>query len=63
MPFELPTPSTTFEVGLDDRAKIKVRRHGDPSGPRILLTHGNGFAANAYYPYWRGRYYRRGWGY
>jgi pimeloyl-ACP methyl ester carboxylesterase len=53
MPFELPTPSTIFEVGLDDGAKIKVRRHGNPTGPRILLTHGNGFAANAYFPYWQ----------
>ena len=53
MPFELPTPSATFEVVLDDGAKIKIRRHGNPAGLRILLTHGNGFAANAYYPYWR----------
>ena len=53
MTFELPTPSETFEAGLDDGVKIKVRRHGNPAGLRILLTHGNGFAANAYYPYWR----------
>ena len=53
MSFELPSPSKTFEAALDDGAKIKIRRHGNPAGPRILLAHGNGFAANAYYPYWR----------
>jgi len=53
MSFELPSPSATFEVVLDDGAKIKMRRHGNVSGPRVLLAHGNGFAANAYYPYWR----------
>ena len=30
MPFELPSPSKTFEVSLDDGAKIKIRRHGNP---------------------------------
>jgi pimeloyl-ACP methyl ester carboxylesterase len=51
--FELPAPSLVFDVGLDDGAKIRVRRHGNPAGPRILLSHGNGFAADAYFPYWR----------
>ena len=32
---------------------IRVRRHGNPDGVRLLVTHGNGFAADAYYPYWR----------
>ena len=53
MSFDLPAPSMTFEVTLDDGAKIKIRRHGNPAGSRILFTHGNGFAANAYYPYWQ----------
>ena len=53
MSFELPAPSKTFEVALDDGAKIKIRRHGNAAGPRLLLAHGNGFAANAYFPYWR----------
>jgi len=53
MTFELPRPHATHDVVLDDGARIKLRRHGNPAGPRILLTHGNGFAANAYYPYWR----------
>jgi pimeloyl-ACP methyl ester carboxylesterase len=53
MRFELPAPSATFDVDLDDGAKIRMRRHGNPSGVRLLLTHGNGFAANAYFPYWQ----------
>ena len=53
MTFELPTPSAIFDVDLDDGAKIRIRRHGNPDGVRILLTHGNGFAADAYFPYWR----------
>ena len=30
-----------------------MRRHGNPDGVRLLITHGNGFAADAYYPYWQ----------
>src|ERR1700761_88563 len=53
MRFDLPAPSLRFDVALDDGAAIRVRRHGNPDGVRLLLTHGNGFAADAYYPYWR----------
>jgi pimeloyl-ACP methyl ester carboxylesterase len=53
MSFEIPPLAAAFEVPLDDGARIKLRRHGNPSGPRVLMTHGNGFAANAYFPYWR----------
>jgi pimeloyl-ACP methyl ester carboxylesterase len=51
--FELPAPSQVLEIDLDDGARIRARRHGNPDGIRILLTHGNGFAADAYFPYWR----------
>ena len=53
MHFELPAPGMTFDVVLNDGAKIRMRRHGNPDGVRLLLTHGNGFAADAYYPYWQ----------
>jgi pimeloyl-ACP methyl ester carboxylesterase len=53
MPFEIPTPGMTFEVPLEDGARIAMRRHGNPDGVRLLVTHGNGFAADAYYPYWQ----------
>jgi len=53
MTFIIPNPSQTFDVTLDDGAKILVRRHGRADGPRLLLSHGNGFAIDAYFPYWR----------
>lgn len=53
MPFEIPAPATTFDVALEDGARIRVRRHGNPAGPRVLVCHGNGFATDAYFPYWR----------
>ena len=37
---------------MDDGAIIRIRRHGNPDGLRIVLSHGNGFAAEAYYPFW-----------
>jgi pimeloyl-ACP methyl ester carboxylesterase len=51
--FVLPTPSDVFEIALDDGARIRMRRHGNPNGIRILHSHGNGFAVDAYFPYWR----------
>lgn len=53
MTIEIPAPTETFEVPLSDGANILMRRHGNPNGVRLLVTHGNGFAADAYYPYWR----------
>lgn len=53
MPFEISAPSLAFEVPLEDGARIRMRRHGNPDGVRLLVTHGNGFAADAYFPYWR----------
>lgn len=53
MTFEIPAPSLCFDVDLDGGAKIVVRRHGFAGGPRLLISHGNGFAADAYFPFWR----------
>src|SRR5262249_23640407 len=53
MGFEVPTPNMTFNVALDDGAQIRMRRHGNPDGVRLLMTHGNGLAADAYFPYWQ----------
>lgn len=52
MHFELPAPHMTFDVALDDGAKIRMRRHGRAGGVRLLLAHGNGFATDGYFPYW-----------
>jgi pimeloyl-ACP methyl ester carboxylesterase len=53
MKFVVPTPSETFDVALDDGAKILIRRHGNRDGLRLTVTHGNGFAADAYLPFWQ----------
>jgi len=37
---------------MDDGAIIRVRRHGNPAGPRLVLSHGNGLATNLYFPFW-----------
>ena len=57
--FEIPEPVEAFDAEMADGAVIRVRRHGNPSGPRLVMAHGNGFAIDAYYPFWRllaGRY-------
>src|SRR5262249_33306428 len=53
MTLNIPTPTLTFHVELDDGATITVRRHGNAAGPGLLLSHGTGFAIDAYVPYWR----------
>src|ERR1700679_543402 len=53
MRLELPAPRESFEVVLDDGARIKIRRHGRPDGVRLFLSHGNGFAIDGYLRYWQ----------
>jgi pimeloyl-ACP methyl ester carboxylesterase len=53
MRLEVPAPHETFEVALEDGARIKVRRHGRAGGVRLFISHGNGFAIDAYLPYWQ----------
>jgi len=53
MNFGIPAPTMTFDVALDDGARIRMRRHGNADGVRLLVTHGNGFAIDAYFPYWQ----------
>ena len=50
--WELPEPISVSEFRMEDGAIIYLRRHGNPSGPRVVLCHGNGFAIDAYYPFW-----------
>lgn len=38
---------------MSDGATLRVRRHGNPGGPRLIMSHGNGFAIDAYFPFWR----------
>ena len=51
-PFEVPTPRDIRKARLSDGERIVIRRHGNSRGPRMLLSHGNGFATDMYYPVW-----------
>ena len=50
--WEIPAPLSTDSVKVDDDAVIVLRRHGNPAGPRLVLSHGNGLAIDLYYPFW-----------
>ena len=50
--WEIPDPLSTFDVRLDADTVTTVRQHGNPSGPRVVLSHGSGLAADLYYPFW-----------
>jgi pimeloyl-ACP methyl ester carboxylesterase len=50
---QIPAPHLIFDVPLEDGARIRVRRHGNPDGVRLFLSHGNGYAVNGYLPYWQ----------
>lgn len=50
--WELPEPLAVAEVRTGDDSLIILRRHGNPDGPRIVLSHGNGLAADLYFPFW-----------
>ena len=50
--WEIPEPLSTYDVQVDDETTITLRRHGNPDGPRLVLSHGNGLAIDLYYPFW-----------
>ena len=50
--WQLPEPTSVHEVRVDSDTTVFLRRHGNPSGPRLVLSHGNGLAIDLYYPYW-----------
>ena len=51
--FEIPIPLRTTDLTMADGAVIRIRQHGNADGPRLILAHGNGFAIDAYFPFWR----------
>ena len=50
--WNVPTPLETVRVQMADGAPITLRRHGNPSGPRMVFSHGNALTADLYYPFW-----------
>ena len=50
--WQIPKPLSTCEVKPDDDTVLVLRRHGNPAGSRLILSHGNGLAIDLYYPFW-----------
>ena len=50
--WEIPEPLSTCDIRLDDDTVTTLRRHGNLSGPRLVLSHGCGLAIDLYYPFW-----------
>ena len=50
--WKLPEATGVLDVNMQDGAKVYVRRHGNPEGQRVLLSHGCGLAIDTYYPFW-----------
>ena len=50
--WEVPDPLAICTVDTADGTRIVLRRHGNPEGPPLVLSHGSGLAIDAYYPFW-----------
>ena len=50
--WRLPEPLSVCAVTLDRTARVFLRQYGNTSGPRLVLSHGNGLAIDLYYPFW-----------
>ena len=48
----IPEADAVHDVRAADGYLIAVRRYGNPDGPRLVMSHGNGFAVDAYWPFW-----------
>jgi pimeloyl-ACP methyl ester carboxylesterase len=48
----IPSPTRTVDLVMRDGAKIRLRQYGPTDGRRLVLSHGNGLAINAYLPFW-----------
>jgi len=53
VPTSPPEPLASIDLAMRDGAVIRLRQHGNPAGPRLLLSHGNGFAIDGYFAFWR----------
>jgi len=48
----LPAPHRIVDLTMEDGATIRLRQHGNPGGPRLALSHGNGLAIDGYFSFW-----------
>ena len=49
---DIPSPTETFTVQMDDGADVVIRHHAKPGKTRLFITHGNGFAVDGYRVFW-----------
>ena len=47
-----PEPSDIWEARTPDGATFVIRRHGNPAGAAMVVSHANGLAVDAYHPFW-----------
>src|SRR5690348_11288871 len=52
MSLTIPAPHAVIEAVGEDGARLRVRRHGVASGPRVMISHGNGFGVDGYFLFW-----------
>lgn len=52
MEWHVPDPLATAEVPMVDGGTIVLRRHGNPAGQRLVISHANGLSSDAYLPFW-----------
>ena len=50
--WSVPGAAEILTVDIPNGGRTQVRRHGNPQGPRLILSHGCGLAADTYLPYW-----------
>ena len=50
--WQVPEPISRADIEAYDGTRFVLRRHGNPDGPRLVLSHGNGLAIDLYYPFW-----------
>ncbi|MGH7093291.1 MAG: alpha/beta fold hydrolase [Stellaceae bacterium] len=48
----LPAPHAVLDIAGEDDASLRVRRHGNLRGNRLIVSHGNGFAIDGYAGFW-----------
>src|SRR6185312_16206994 len=48
----IPPPHKIVDLRTPDGAMIRLRRYGNPEGPRLAVSHGNGLAIDGYFPFW-----------
>lgn len=52
MALNVPAPHEALDLVMGDGAIIRLRRYARPGAVRLLVSNGNGFAVDGYYPFW-----------